>query len=523
MKKTFAVAVLFMAVIACQQADHIVRQFLNPNRLPSQFFNVDITKDTTLVTTKGAVIKLPKGSLSASSNPVTLEVKEAYTIEDIIAGGLATTSNGQPLSSGGMIYLNAAPEQHVKILQPVAIATPTPFINPNMQLYTGETQQDGSINWTRPQPLPPNPQQKQLDHGKALFQGNCTSCHKIESDLTGPMLGHVTKRLSPYAGDKGMERLYAFTRNSQEVLTYDCYYRSLYESWNKTPMSAFPALSDYDLDAIYGYIENEAYLLNIPPGKPQPPIPQDCIDSCTTYNRLTGTLRQQKKILEKDSVRLVNDIRLDTNAASMADSDTVILPIPKPDLVSPLNNRSLYYQFNITSMGWYNIDILLDDIGATESTLSVQIETDKKASFDVYLAIPSIKLLAPAGQLDQAGRYGFFTKDGRIPLPQGVDAYLFVMGEKDTTLYFTSKYFITSTTQEFTLTLAPVSRQELEQQLAQLTLSDLTMSVKDTKSGIALRKTVKEINKYDRYKPRNCDCDCLLQEPATMPAPAVAK
>ncbi|WP_276485249.1 hypothetical protein [Paraflavitalea pollutisoli] len=62
MKKTFVVAVLLTAIIACQQADRIARRFLNPDRLPSQFFTVDITKATILVTAKRAVIKLPKGA-----------------------------------------------------------------------------------------------------------------------------------------------------------------------------------------------------------------------------------------------------------------------------------------------------------------------------------------------------------------------------------------------------------------------------------------------------------------------------
>src|SRR5687767_6190284 len=166
-KPLLVIGLLAIIVYACNQGDRTVNTLLNPGKLPAQTFVIDISKDTILTTKKGALIRIPKGSLSADDNIVKLEVKEAYSMRDIIKGGLTTQSDGRPLSSGGMIYINAVGENNVRITQKIFVATPTPSLEKNMQLFKGETQDDSTINWRDPQPLPPNPQLTALDRGKA--------------------------------------------------------------------------------------------------------------------------------------------------------------------------------------------------------------------------------------------------------------------------------------------------------------------------------------------------------------------
>ncbi|MDF2187471.1 c-type cytochrome [Paraflavitalea sp. CAU 1676] len=531
MNKSLLVAVvLTVFAIACQQTDDVARHFLNTSSLPSEFFTVDITRDTILVTRQKAVIKLPKGTLAASgSSKVELEVKEAYTMQDIIRGGLTTTSNGQPLSSGGMIFLSPTNKQDVQIKKPIAIATPTPFIDTTMQLYKGETKPDGSINWVQPQPLPPNPQQEALNIGKAIFVNNCATCHKIETDLTGPALAHATKKLSPYAGSRGIELLYEFTRNNQKVLASgDCYYNDLYEKWNKTAMNAFPALTDADLDQLYAYIDNESYRLNIPAPKPRDTITLACIDSCNAYYAVKNNLDGLKQQLEQDSTKLVdrNNLIIDT-VYEVGDFDTTEIYIPPIELVSPLNSNSLYYQFNIETFGWYNIDVLLKSETNVESKLTVKIENGEKSSFNLYLIIPSIKLFADGGRLSNQEAYGFFNTDGSIPLPQNTEAWIMAVGEKDSTLLFASQPFRTSTSQSLVLRLTSVTKEAFNKSISQLGLPDVKMRVDDTKTGIELKKVIKELRNAEQLKPVNCDCDCgrrqkTFAEPASLSSIDVA-
>lgn len=93
--------------------------------------------------------------------------------------------------------------------------------------------------------------------GKALFQSNCASCHNPIKDATGPALQGVSERVP------GKEWLYEWIHNSAAVIASgDDYANKVYNDWGKTAMTAFPSLSNEDIDAIITYVEEYA-----PPSK----------------------------------------------------------------------------------------------------------------------------------------------------------------------------------------------------------------------------------------------------------------
>ena len=99
-------------------------------------------------------------------------------------------------------------------------------------------------------------QEPNLDEGKTLFRNNCATCHNktMKDDMTGPALGGANER---WEGRE--ELLYAWIRNSQAVVaTGDEYSVSLYNKWNKSPMTAFPNLTDGEIASILGYIDGVA-------------------------------------------------------------------------------------------------------------------------------------------------------------------------------------------------------------------------------------------------------------------------
>ena len=74
--------------------------------------------------------------------------------------------------------------------------------------------------------------------GKALFNTNCASCHKLDRKMTGPALRYVEKRL---AEDEGLDRewLYSWIRNSSAMIkSGDPYAVKIYEEYNKAAMTA---------------------------------------------------------------------------------------------------------------------------------------------------------------------------------------------------------------------------------------------------------------------------------------------
>src|SRR5689334_4889042 len=108
LRNCFCLAMFSIVFIACNSNNHSNKsassKFLNKDSLPSQFITIDNSKDTVVTTANGALIKIGKGSFS--KDKVQLEIKEAYSIEQMILSGLTTQSDGDILRSGGMIYVN---------------------------------------------------------------------------------------------------------------------------------------------------------------------------------------------------------------------------------------------------------------------------------------------------------------------------------------------------------------------------------------------------------------------------------
>ena len=89
--------------------------------------------------------------------------------------------------------------------------------------------------------------------GKALFNTNCASCHKLDRKMTGPALRYVEKRLYE---DEGLDRnwLNAWIRNSASLIkSGDSYANKIYAEYNGAAMTAFPQLSDEDISNILAY------------------------------------------------------------------------------------------------------------------------------------------------------------------------------------------------------------------------------------------------------------------------------
>ncbi len=69
-----------------------------------------------------------------------------------------------------------------------------------------------------------------------------------QKDFIGPALAGVENRW------KSKALLYAFIKNSEEVIRRDTYAKELFEKWKQSPMLPFPNLTDADIDAILSYV-----------------------------------------------------------------------------------------------------------------------------------------------------------------------------------------------------------------------------------------------------------------------------
>jgi cytochrome c551/c552 len=90
-----------------------------------------------------------------------------------------------------------------------------------------------------------------VEAGEKLYKQHCTACHKINRQLVGPALKGVNEK---YSGDE--EWLYGWIRNAPALIKQgDEKAVALYNQYNQQQMTAFPFLSDGDIDNILVYIE----------------------------------------------------------------------------------------------------------------------------------------------------------------------------------------------------------------------------------------------------------------------------
>ncbi len=85
--------------------------------------------------------------------------------------------------------------------------------------------------------------------GKKLFNSNCAACHKLNKKSVGPALKGVSEKYD-------IEWIYKWVKNSAAVIkSGDAQAVAIWEEFNKSPMTAFPQLSNEDIDNIIAYTD----------------------------------------------------------------------------------------------------------------------------------------------------------------------------------------------------------------------------------------------------------------------------
>ncbi|MDO6432988.1 hypothetical protein Q4E93_20435 [Flavitalea sp. BT771] len=126
-----------------------------------QPFFLNVSRDTVIETKKGIVLSIPANTFldeddRAVTGRVLLVLKEALDPASIMTAGLSTRSGAQPLSTGGMFFVDARQGYHVLHMdttRPIVVQVPASGDQRDMRLYKGRRLPDSTIDWVDPRPL----------------------------------------------------------------------------------------------------------------------------------------------------------------------------------------------------------------------------------------------------------------------------------------------------------------------------------------------------------------------------------
>ncbi|WP_276502120.1 c-type cytochrome [Terrimonas pollutisoli] len=475
-----------ICLFACQSEKPRSADPFTTNILQLQTFNIDASRDTSIETLHGSIIKILKGTFNITGE-VKIEIKEALTPAEIFAAGLSTESNGRLLKSGGMIYLNGTINgEQVKITKPIKISVPNQYFDNSMQLFKGEESDSGVINWKDPQPLDTTDQALQWIAGKTFFKAKCSSCHNIFTDGTGPAMKDLEFR-GPWTNRKN---IYSFVANPGSFMSRNWYTQELKRKFGSM-MTGFPDLSENDMDAILAYIKNES--------------------------KRPGAMEEEKKywdsLVQNTRLRLDSINGQDINAGDFIASerpcgeDTIYLPRQKAEqsfftednssVTSPdslprkadeleglrngfndPNPTSGMYDFEVRTFGWYNIDAYVEGYaGSTNVKLWVQLQVQFDIDMHVYLFCPRNKMLSVMND-KRNGKFFFNKINDGIPLFLNDRAILFAFGSKGEKMYYAVKEFRIRGEQTIELKVKETTEGDIKEVLFSKQIEGIDLGVK---------------------------------------------
>ena len=93
-------------------------------------------------------------------------------------------------------------------------------------------------------------------NGEKLFKADCSACHALDKQLVGPALGGVVDRLKTEQ-NLDTDWLHKWIKDNKSLIASgDKYAVEVFEKFNKTEMTAFPNLTDQDINDILEYTTN---------------------------------------------------------------------------------------------------------------------------------------------------------------------------------------------------------------------------------------------------------------------------
>ena len=433
---------------------------ISTSMLAAQQFTISGERDTILHTLHGSIIKISANSFSEQGK-IDIEVKEAFSAAEIMSAGLATASNGRPLRRGGMIYINASADgNELTLNNPIQLSVPNDFYDPSMNIFSGEVNPDGSINWVDPYAVDTTtPQAGQYQSGKILFESKCASCHVMGINATAPDLRGVDDRISD------RDKIYRFVKDPARVIYEDPYFFRLKNKYGQL-MTSYPDISRQQVDDILYYVNNKSKEI-LPSVSEDFPEIDTATDSLNDYN-------------QSDCGEYTVYIPVPKNDSSYFEQSPSPSPVILADTIpakaesledlrqgfTDYNSTAGMYDFEIKTLGWYNIDAFVEGYDGTSNVkVWAKLSGEQLSGLSLYLFCPDKKMLSIANSIQNDGRYFFDKIDNGIPLFINDRAILFAFGSVEDKMYFGITEFYVRNEQEVKIAIRETNAEELRDAL----------------------------------------------------------
>jgi mono/diheme cytochrome c family protein len=412
----FLFVALLGAFVFCKNDADDDRVF-SPKNIESEYFKIKAGKDTTLVTKQGVVIEIPAQAFfrREPNATVTLEVKTALTLDDMILGGLSTVdSSGSLLESGGMVFMDAEPRQPINPDFPIRVKIPAESFNPAMRTFRLSDEKNPSAGWIETAPLANAENLAAAEKGQQLFATHCKSCHSddFRQPMTGPPLGNIHLYRSA-------TWLRAYTRNSQKMTQDgDPIASCLWTFWKPVLMPPFPQLTDEEIDAIYTYTASESVAQGIMPDE-------------------------------------ISDI---VNCLGHIEHSEAFVATPRDSFIVPVK----FYELQFREFGWVNVDFFPEDLAEVEPFEISVVKPELARYVEIIVAFNRRKIVM--GTLFDGGFHRLMGSSGKskIRLPLGEQVRIIGSGRSpDGKYWFGEMDAEVGEMNQLTLTFRESSKDEL--------------------------------------------------------------
>jgi hypothetical protein len=326
--------------------ESIQKLFAKTQQTPQEFC-IYANKDTVIKGAQGTVIYIKAGTFMDETNTtdcVTLRLKEFFSKSDMLLENLTTTSNGHPLESAGMIYIEAVKDgknYNVRPGKDLIISTPSDSYFPGALIFSGDSNAHDSImNWTvNNNSLLNNLPMDQLIPCGGVISDGTTRCPfffcKINRFFSG-LFGSNTSTPTPARTNSNSDVLIQTRFNCEDL-------DSLFNEYGVTDVEALIDAMNAELYEKYG------------------------VDNLWDLNR---ALKAEK----------IENIEASFGKRTI-----------------PLNDLS-YYIYNTRDLGWINCDAFMD-VSRWNKTV-VSINEKPSQNIDVKLVFKDNRTVLPATDVD---------------------------------------------------------------------------------------------------------------------------